>query len=249
MPEHEPSATTPLLGGFRRSQPTTAKIWKNPIIDWPGITAQILILALVAIIWSYILAHPVILFTGHPLAQSLAILILTQSVLVLQPTHDAAQKRQGQRVHAVLNLAAFLLLVAGVTIIEVNKFRSHGPHFHSLHGYLGVLVAALIVLQYLVGFTMWAAPSLYGGDDRAKAVWKYHRASGYGLYVALLATVLTAVWTDYNRNLARIPAWLLVVVEAALLVVVVLRVNRAKLPFGAQKDQGTQVAVAGGDEH
>ncbi|KAF3352130.1 hypothetical protein VdG1_09350 [Verticillium dahliae VDG1] len=214
MPEHEPSATTPLLGGFRRSQPTIAKIWKNPIIDWPGITAQILILALVAIIWSYILAHPVILFTGHPLAQSLAILILTQS------------KRQGQRVHAVLNLAAFLLLVAGVTIIEVNKFRSHGPHFHSLHGYLGVLVAALIVLQYLVGFTMWAAPSLYGGDDRAKAVWKYHRASGYGLYVALLATVLTAVWTDYNRNLARIPAWLLVVVEAALL-----------------------VAVAGGDEH
>lgn len=155
---------------------------------------------------------------------------MTQAILILQPTHEPEQKRVGQRAHAALNLTSFLLFVGGVTIIEVNKFRGHGPHFHSVHGTLGILTSIAILLQYLVGFTMWAMPSLFGGVDHAKSLYKYHRVSGYAIYLALLATVLSAVWTDYNKNVLGIRWWQLFV-PVALVLPLLLRINVTKFGF------------------
>lgn len=185
-------------------------------------------------IWKHVLTHDIILFSGHPLLQSTAVFVLTQAILILQPTHTAEQKSAGQLAHAALNAASFLLLVGGVTIIEVNKFRGNGPHFHSVHGTLGILTSLAILLQYLVGVTIWAYPGLYGGEGKAKSLYKYHRVSGYFIYLALLATVLSAVWTDYNKNVLGIQWWQLAV-PIALVLPVLLRINVAKFGFRAKK--------------
>lgn len=198
-----------------------------------GIVAQFGILLLTVLIWASVLTKPLILFSGHPLAQSLAVLTLAQSILSLQPTHTADQKRIGQRVHATLNLIAFLLLVAGVTIIEYNKFANHGPHFHSIHGYLGIIVSLVLLLQYGVGFTMWAIPALYGGEQNAKSVWKYHRWSGYIVFVLLLATVISAVDTDFNRNVLKLKLWAVLLLSVLTLIGVVPRIQKQKLGFKA----------------
>lgn len=74
------------------------------------------------------------LFSAHPLLNSAGLLVLTQGILILQPTHTATQKRQGTIAHVGLNALAGSLLVAGLVIIEVNKFAHNGVHFDSAHG-------------------------------------------------------------------------------------------------------------------
>lgn len=172
-----------------------------------------------------------ILFSGHPLAQSLAVLTLVESILVLQPTHTAEQKRVGQLIHASLNLLTLLILVAGVVIIEYNKFASGGDHFHSVHGYLGVISSVALALHYLVGFTMWATPALYGGADKAKSLYKYHRWAGYLMLTLLLATVCSATQTPYNDNVLRLKLWATTVLSVLILTGVLPRIQKQKLGF------------------
>lgn len=188
---------------------------------------------LVALIWASVFLNKVILFSGHPLAQSLGVLLLVQSILSLQPTHTAEQKKTGQVVHASLNLAAFLALGAGVGIIEYNKISGGNPHFHSVHGYMGVATSFVLLAQYAVGFTMWAVPALYGGEERAKSVWKYHRWSGYFVLLLLLATVCTATQTDYIRDVLKIKFWAVVLLSVLIVVGVFPRIQKRKLGFAS----------------
>ncbi|KAF7551055.1 hypothetical protein G7Z17_g5285 [Cylindrodendrum hubeiense] len=229
----EQRETEPLLGRpGDASQEEGVPMFKNLVLG-TGILAQLGIVLLVILIWASVLTKPLILFSGHPLAQSLAVLTLAQSILTLQPTHTAEQKRIGQRIHASLNLIAFLLLVTGVGIIEYNKIANNGAHFHSLHGYLGVISSIVLLLQYLVGFTMWATPALYGGEHNAKSIWKYHRYSGYFVLVLLLVTVVSAVDTDYNKNVLKLKLWATLLLSLLVLVGIIPRIQKQKLGFKA----------------
>lgn len=172
---------------------------------------------------------PLILFSAHPLLQSVSVFAMTQSILILQPTITKTQKELGQKVHAALNFLGFASLIAGVVIIEYNKFSYHGPHFHSVHAYLGVITTSLVLLQYLVGVTMWKAPALYGGADKARAVWKYHRRSGYLVLLLMLATVASATQTDYNKNVLHIKLWAVLTLCVVIILGVFPRIKRAKL--------------------
>lgn len=212
----------------------------NPEFTGTGILAQLGVGLLFVLIWASVFTKPLILFSAHPLAQSLAILTLVQSILSLQPTHTPEQKRVAQRVHASLNLFAFLALVTGVTIIEYNKQASHGQHFHSAHGYLGVISAIVILLQYFVGFTMWATPQLYGGERGAKTIWKYHRYSGYLILMLLLVTVCYATGTDYNKNVLKIKPWATIILSLLIFVGVFPRIQKQKLGIGQSSQEGTE---------
>jgi hypothetical protein len=188
---------------------------------------------LFADIWAHVFSHKLIFFSGHPLAMSLAVYTLIQSILLQQPiTQDTPRhKRLGRRAHATLNLFALVAIVTGVTIVEVNKFRSKGPHFHSAHAYIGALTLVFLAGQYFVGLTMWLTPRLYGGQDKAKSYYKAHRWAGYAMLLALLATVLSATGTDYVESVLGVGFW--TVFAAALLVLagVLPRIQLHKLGF------------------
>lgn len=187
--------------------------------------------------WVSIFTNPVSLFSVHPLAQSLAILTLVESILSLQPTHTPEQKRMGQKIHASLNLLAFIFLVVGVFVIEYNKLINNGVHFHSVHGYLGVITSIILAVQYIVGFTMWLTPQLYGGEANAKSIWKYHRMSGYIILVLLLATVASATKTPYNESTLKMKLWAVILLSVLILVGVLPRIQKQKFGFKAPSTQ------------
>lgn len=233
IPDSVPSAAErenePLLGRpGDASQVEGTSIHGNLVLG-TALLAQLGAILLFVLVWASIFTKPLILFSGHPLAQSLGVLTLVQSILILQPTHTPEQKRVGQWTHASLNLFAFLVLTAGVVIIEYNKFSSNGQHFHSVHGYLGVISSIVLLLQYFVGFTMWAVPQLYGGVENAQSVWKYHRWSGYLILVLLLATVISATQTPYNENVLKMKLWATALLSVIILIGVFPRVQLQKL--------------------
>lgn len=200
-----------------------------PYILGTGILAQFGVWILLVWVWVAVLRRPVILFSGHPLAQTVGILALVQAILIVQPTHTGAQKRRGRVLHGSLNLVSLLAFVAGVAIIEYNKISSNGVHFHSVHGYLGVITSAILALQYLVGITMWLVPALYGGEDNARSLYKYHRFSGYFILALLLATVISATKTDFNVNVLGLQLWGSVVLSILILAGVYPRIHLTKL--------------------
>ncbi|KAI1846494.1 hypothetical protein JX265_004983 [Neoarthrinium moseri] len=220
----------PLLGRpGDASQKDREPILKNLILG-TGIIAEGAALLLVASTWAAVFLHPLIVpFSIHPLAQSLAVLVLVQSILILQPTHTGQQKQVGQKIHAGLNLLAFALFLTGFVSIEYNKFASGGAHFKSVHAYLGVIVSIWLLLQYLIGFTMFATPKLYGGEAKAKKIWKYHRTSGYVLFLFLQATVISATKTDYNVGVLGLKLWAFILISVLLIVGIYPRIKKQKL--------------------
>ncbi|KAH8899563.1 hypothetical protein GQ53DRAFT_316486 [Thozetella sp. PMI_491] len=228
--EDPPTETEPLLGrpGDAIQKPNEPML-RNLYLG-TGILAQAGGVIFLALIWAAVFTNPLLpLFSPHPLLQSLGVFTLLQAILVLQPTAAPDSKVVGARVHASLNLLSFLLFAAGVAIIETNKVRSGNPHFHSLHGYLGVATAAVLLVQYIFGFLIWGVPAVFGGVDKAKALWKYHRYSGYALLLLILATVTSAVDTDYNKNVLDIKLWSILVAVILVILGVYPRIQLAKL--------------------
>lgn len=195
-----------------------------------GWITQIGVLTILVLTWITVLQGDIILFTGHPLAQSIGVLAVIQSIIVLQPTHTAEQKRVGQRVHGILHLVSLCSFIAGVTVIEYNKVSNGLDHFHSTHAYIGVITCIIIILQYLVGFTMWAVPALYGGEANARKVWKYHRYSGYLVLALLVASLISASRTDFMKKLGM-EFWIMAVGCVAVIIGIIPRIQLYKLGY------------------
>ena len=215
---------------------------------------------LTAIVWSAVFSADLILFSAHPvlfssssrtfftnlatlptsgafadplldqLFNSAGILLTTQAILILQPTHSPSQKHLGTNIHATLNLTAFASLIAGLVIIEYNKFAHHAPaHFNSTHGILGLVTYVLLVVQVLIGLAQFYTPSLFGSVNNAKSIYKYHRMSGYLILVMFFATVYAATYTAFNIDKLHIQLWAVVVASVLVLVGVVPRIKKQKL--------------------
>jgi general stress protein CsbA len=159
------------------------------------------------------------------------ILLITQAILILQPTHTATQKSQGTKVHGILNGTALGALLAGLVVIEYNKFAHHGIHFESPHAILGLITYSLFATQALVGIAQYFTPSVFGGVSGAKKVYKYHRAGGYLALIVSLATVAAATQTDYNQKVLHIKLWAVLVAAGLVLVGVLPRIKKQKLGF------------------
>ncbi|ROW17067.1 hypothetical protein VPNG_01075 [Cytospora leucostoma] len=220
---HEARESEPLLGrpGDVMQRPNES-IFHN-LYSGTAWLAQAGAVLLAALVWASVLRNrPLIpLFSPHPLLQS------------------AGTKARAARAHASLNLLSFLLFASGVAVIEANKVRQGpGSHFHSAHGYLGVATAFVLLAQYTFGFLIWGVPGVFGGVEEAKALWKYHRISGYLLYPLVLATVISAVYTDFNVNVLDIKLWEVSVAVALIVIGVYPRLHPRKLGFDIGRDRG-----------
>jgi len=229
------SEEQPLLGERGdASLPEGRALYHNFILG-TGIVAQAGIWIIVAIVWGAVFSNDLMLFSAHPLLNSAALLFFVQAILILQPTHTAKQKKQGTFVHAALNNLALLAAVAGLVVIEYNKFDHHGTHFVSVHAILGLTTYILVVIQALVGATQFFTPSLYGGVENAKKLYKYHRVSGYVILLVMLMTVCAAVFTDFNKNVLGIQLWAVVVASVLVLLGIVPRIRLSKFGYLAGK--------------
>lgn len=84
-------------------------------------------------------------------------------------------------------------------------------------------------MQGFIGFTQYFVPQLYGGEANAKKIWKYHRASGYLVFVLMLATVAAATQATYNKNVLGIKLWAVLVAAVLTLAGIVPRIKKQKL--------------------
>lgn len=78
--------------------------------------------------------------------------VLTQSILVLQPTASQKHKVYGTYVHSALNSIGVGALIAGLVIIEMNKADHPEQKFTSIHGIIGLVTYILIFILALVSF-------------------------------------------------------------------------------------------------
>ncbi|KAL9006083.1 MAG: hypothetical protein Q9188_001156 [Gyalolechia gomerana] len=167
--------------------------------------------------------------TAKQLLNSAGILLITQAILLLQPTHTPKQKRQGTNIHATLNVTSILTLLAALIVIEYNKISHGGTHFESPHAILGLITYILFFLQAIVGIAQYYIPSVFGGVDNAKSVYKYHRMSGYVLLTLSFATIAAATQTGFNKNVLHIALWAVLVASIITLVGVLPRIKKQKL--------------------
>ena len=194
-----------------------------------ALIAQLGLLVVVGALACPLYQSDIVLFSGHPISQLLGFVFLIQAILILQPTHLPAQKIHGARAHALLHAFSLSAFVAGITVIEYNKSHNRLGHFHSVHAYVGVVTCIILALQYLVGFTMWATPRLYGNAKNAGAVWKYHRLSGYLVAALLLVSLITAMKTDFVKNVLQVNLTLIILGCVLIVVGSVPQIDLTKL--------------------
>ena len=166
------------------------------------------------------------------MSNSAGVLLTTQAILLLQPTHTPSQKHRGALAHFSFLLPATLLFVAGFTIVELQKSLRHLPHFSSPHSILGLTTYILILLQALLGVSQFFLPRLiFGSEQSGRKAYKYHRVLGYTVLAFQLGTIAAATETGYNKEVWRVRLW--TVLLAAVLVVagVGARVKMHKMVF------------------
>lgn len=203
--------------------------------------AQFTTLAIILQFVIPIFMSKIILFSGHPLSQLTGLIFIVQSILILQPTNLPTQKSNGQWFHAWFHLVSLGAFISGTTIIEYNKIHNGLAHFHSVHAYIGVVTLAILAIQYTVGITMWAFPRLYtwNGEENAKKVWKYHRWSGYLVFVLLLASVTSAAQTDYVKSVLKVQIVPVGLACFFLLMAILAQVSGKKL--GIKREYGPDI--------
>jgi len=197
--------------------------------------------AFVVTTWAVLLlSNPLSLgwFFWHPLLVSSAIGLFVHGILTLQPTSQAqpAEKTAGLTRHQLYMFAlGFPMLLFGVAAVAFNKHLHGAAHITSSHAMFGVLTLGWMIVQIFLGAgSVWANGRLFGGNPRAKLVWKYHRLSGYVLFALLMATAhLGGAWSHFAETREAWPVRLLVYTAAPLLMAagVYARIRPSKMRF------------------
>ncbi|KAJ6500444.1 hypothetical protein C8R45DRAFT_977715 [Mycena sanguinolenta] len=142
-------------------------------------------------------------FAFHPPLQSLSVALFVYGIMTLQPTSQPKTKAAGLARHQYAILfAAFPLIFFGTMAISYNKYLHGAEHFKSWHGKFGILSMGWIFVQVLLGGgSVWFGGAAFGGGVKAKAIWKYHRLSGYVLFLLLILTAhLGGAWSNWGNK-------------------------------------------------
>ncbi|RPB10882.1 hypothetical protein P167DRAFT_537160 [Morchella conica CCBAS932] len=222
--EHEP-----LLGRPGDVAQRDESMLARNLITGTAPLAQVGGVMLVVTVWGAVLSHSWMVFSLHPLLNSLGVFLSLQAILVLQPTHTADQKRRGTYVHAAFNGLAALSFFTALAIVIWHKQHSGIPHFESVHAYLGIVIYSLLFIQAFVGFTQYFVPRIYGGVDNARAIYKYHRVSGYIILFLYLVNITLASKLRYGEKFIHLKTWGVVVAGVLVVIGTYPRIKKQKI--------------------
>jgi len=202
-------------------------------------TALISILVLLIATWIIILSNnPKSLgwFSFHPPLQSLALSLFTFGILTLQPTSQPQTKKAGLARHQLfMVILGFPAILLGTTAMVYTKYSHGAPHFTTWHSRFGLIAIIWIILQVSIGAgSVWCGGAVFGGGQKAKAVYKYHRLSGYVLFSWLLVTAhLGGAWSawvvGHTSFVTSVVAY--TIAPAIVLISVYSRVRTSKMRF------------------
>ncbi|KAI0670534.1 hypothetical protein C8Q78DRAFT_1036720 [Trametes maxima] len=176
------------------------------------------------------------LFFFHPILQSLAVAMFAYGILTLQPTSQARTKAAGLTRHQLAILALGVPAISlGTLAIVVRKSLQGHSHFTTWHGTIGIVSVAWMVVQIAVGAgSVWFGGRLFGGNPKARLVWKYHRASGYLLFpLFLFAAYLGGAWSNWTAHNSPYVVRLLAftISPVVLFAAVLARIRVSKMQF------------------
>ncbi|KAK7023900.1 cytochrome b561 domain-containing protein [Favolaschia claudopus] len=142
-------------------------------------------------------------FAFHPPLQSLSLALLIYGILTLQPTSQPKTKAAGlvRHQYAIL-LMAFPIMFLGTFAVMLNKYLHGAVHFKTWHAKFGILCMGWMFVQVVLGGgSVWFGGAAFGGGYKAKAVWKYHRLSGYVLFALLMFTAhIGGAWSNWGMK-------------------------------------------------
>jgi len=173
-------------------------------------------------------------FTYHPILQSLGVSCFVWGILTLQPTSRPRSKAEGLARHQLAMSFGFACIILGTSAIIANKNIQNKGHFASPHAKLGLLTFVWMLFQVFIGGgSVWFGGKLFGGGMKAKAVWKYHRLSGYILFPLFILTSSYGGWSywalKHSSFSTRVIAYTLS--PLVLLVSVLFRIRPSKMKF------------------
>jgi hypothetical protein len=116
--------TTPFLQ--HNSGPNHSK--KDKLSFW---SIQAGLLLFVGLVGSVLVRLPFNVFTYHPLFMVPFIILVTEGIVLLQPTSTVEEKRKGLKYHAIIQTLSYLSVITGFSFIFYNKVISGKPHFES----------------------------------------------------------------------------------------------------------------------
>ncbi|RUS14458.1 eukaryotic cytochrome b561-domain-containing protein, partial [Endogone sp. FLAS-F59071] len=155
-------------------------------------------LALFAItLYSTIFSTGWSLFSWHPTLMGIFLIAVNEGILTLQPTTTKAEKESGLNYHRFIMPAGYFAAIGAFAAIYYNKSTHGAAHFTSTHGKLGITTISYLLVQILFGAATIYAPALFGGVNQAKALYKYHRLSGYLVFVLVWVTAQYGVHSDW----------------------------------------------------
>ncbi|BFZ63336.1 hypothetical protein YB2330_004458 [Saitoella coloradoensis] len=228
---YQPLRQNLILGSAPVTLPSLPSIVSHTNSRFPLKIAQLGAWLFLLLVWYELLTHKLLLASLHPLGNSLLLLLLVNSILLLQPTSTSEQKRHGTWAHATLNGAALGVGVgAAVAMIVHKQINTDHPHFESVHARFGVATYFLLLGQALVGVVQYFCPRVVGGVENGKKLYKYHRVAGYVVLGMVLVTAVLGAQTDWMRSMWDV-RWVWIVAVVLILVGVVPRINPHKLQF------------------
>ncbi|KAK9449326.1 uncharacterized protein V1518DRAFT_373137 [Limtongia smithiae] len=229
------STTVQTLGGGAPSSvagaSTSSRVRRNLYNTASSLLAQVGAILLFLYVFSRIMATDVIFFSGHIGLNNFAVLMMVQSIILVQPTIATAEKQLGATVHGIFNVFGAVCLFGSFAIVVLNKIANGGTHFHSAHARIGLFAYIVLFVNIAIGMTQYWMPALYGSSTRAKSMYKYHRVLGYFALLLSFITTLVATTTDYNKNVlhARVTILLAFVIITAIGLAV--RIRPSKFQF------------------
>ncbi|KZV84066.1 hypothetical protein EXIGLDRAFT_299763 [Exidia glandulosa HHB12029] len=134
------------------------------------------------------------LFMYHPPLNVLALCVFAFGIWTLQPSTHPRTKQRGLARHQIIMLGLGIpVLLAGTGILVYAKFAANRAHGYTLHGKLAIFAELWLVAQVVLGGgSVWFNGKLFGRDP--KRMWKWHRASGYALFLVFNAVLWLGVY-------------------------------------------------------